>query len=136
MVKTFKLLLDFNSVLKQISNTEDQFKTKSSEMKVLKLVKFHLKLIGCLELQNLPSYNGFSVTSILRFCVIFSLLFSISTTFWFFIFEANEFKEFSESFVYGITHSIMLIWYLLFLRKRKAFERFLCNLEKKVLTSK
>lgn len=105
-------------------------------MKLLKLVKFHLKFIGCLELQNPPSYHGFSVTSILRFGVIFSLLFSISTTFWFFVFEANESKEFSESFVYGVTHSNMLIWYLLFLQKRKAFERFLCNLEKKISTSK
>lgn len=105
-------------------------------MKLLKLVKFHLKLIGCLELQNLPSYHGFSVTTILRFGVIFSLLFSISTTFWFFVFEAIEFKEFSESFVYGVTHSIMLVWYLQFLRKRKAFERFLYNLEKKIFTSK
>lgn len=101
-------------------------------MKLLKLVKFHLKLIGCLEWHISVPYCGFLITLILRLCVIFSLIFSIVTTFWFFFFEAKELKELSESFVYGASHSVWLIWYLLFLWKCKTFEGFLQNLETKI----
>lgn len=104
-------------------------------MILLESVKSHLKLIGCLEWHGAARYSRFSITLFLRLGVISSLIFSISTTFWFLFVEAKELNELSESFVYCVTHLVMLVWYLLFLWKRRAFERFIYDLERKILTS-
>lgn len=105
-------------------------------MEILKATKFYWRVLGILSFQFLSDGINVWILFIQRVCVVCCLLISIFTTLKFFLTQAQQLNEISESFVFAFTHFIMLTWHSLSVWKSKEIEEYLDNLQTQICKSK
>lgn len=99
-------------------------------MCVLKCVKVHLKILGCIpvgiDFIHLPFYGVKIPFNSLHITCIFTILIgNMVATFWFYIREVKTFGDFSESVFWGSRSVLSLVLYtLLICRKTKLAQFF------------
>lgn len=104
-------------------------------MEVLKISKLHMKFAGVLNWQLSTPFEWFPITLITRIFAIFSLIMSSSTAFGFCFNQAKHLDEFSEAFVFALSHAMFLYWHCLNIWKQKQIEQLFESLQEKVQSS-
>lgn len=99
-------------------------------MSVLRCVKVHLKILGCMpvgiDFIQLPFYQAKIPFNLVHITGIFTILIgNMVATFWYYIREVKTFGDFSESVFWGSRSVLSLVLYtMLICRKTKLVEFF------------
>lgn len=104
-------------------------------MEILKVTKFYWRFLGILEYQFSSACLNMGIVTIQRVSVFCCLVISIATSMSFFVTEAKQLNEISESFVFAFTHFIMLAWHSLSVWKSKKIVHYLDDLQTQICKS-
>lgn len=108
---------------------------KRSKMKVLSVVKIHLKILGLLSMQKVEP--GISKRRMLIDFIYILLVFASNFSFygtsaWFFFFKAQSFEDFSESGIFFTVSILVLCLYTILLQRRTKLIALIRHLEEMI----
>lgn len=103
-------------------------------MCVLRCVKVHLKILGCMpvgiDFIQLPFYQVKIPFNLIHITCIFTILIgNMVATFWFYIREVKTFSDFSESVFWGSRSVLSLVLYTMLIYRKTQLVQFFHRLD-------
>lgn len=110
------------------------------KMEILRTLKFHLRALGCMPLElpfSFPFWCRKLPIAEIHIGLMFALLFqNLCSTVWFWLYEAKDFKERSQSGFFCSRSFLSLILYARLVYKRTELIKLITQLEDIVAKSK